>query len=220
MLRDVAYMNADSNDYCGIFFLLEKDESFRSLGRLRLFKSGDEEATTPIEVETFNLKCFVDFIQFKRKFYAIDFSGKTVCIEPFVGASFLVSKVSRVIGEFKYLVESRGNLLLVERTGIRNTLKFEVFLLDGEGKKWDRLESLGNMILFLGKHCNFAAPAIPRVEGNCIVFTSPTDVIAATGENEGEKTFFFHLRSRITLPWHHRRHQDLYSLFYTDSLYS
>lgn len=179
---------------------------------LNFYKSGVENLSA-VEVEDFG--CSVDYIQFERRFYAVDASGNTVCVEPFSKTSFMVAREMENEGIsscYRYLVESSGNLLLVEvkRSGYMYlmdalTTKFssEVFLLDRERKRWNRLEGLGDGILFVGRYCKFFAPVIPGVEGNCIVFVDKIGEI--------EQAYVLHLGNGMTLPLDHR--PDLLQLF-------
>jgi hypothetical protein len=70
------------------------------------------------------------------------------------------------------LVESEGELLLVEST-IGDALTINVFRLDEKYyKKWVKLTSLGNRILFPGNGCSFSASAsdLSVAKENCVIF--------------------------------------------------
>lgn len=193
----VAYLNTDPND--DYHFKLLIQDNHKALAPLRLFNSGDEEATT-LEIEGWG-PCY-DIIQFKGKFYAIDDKGTTICIDPSSGASFPVANSSP---HSHHLVESCGNLWLVEMIfhispKYRPFVSCGVFQLDEGRKEWDLLDDLGDGILFLGGSCKYFASSIPGVEGNCIVFTMGTGSI-----------FVFDLVRWTAVPLSHR--PDLHQLF-------
>jgi hypothetical protein len=81
-------------------------------------------------------------------------------------------------GNIKFLVESEcESLLLVDCNEIGNRVadkdvRFDVFRLDEKEKKWIKLTTLGDMVLFLGADCSFSASAldlrVPR--GNCLIY--------------------------------------------------
>jgi hypothetical protein len=88
-------------------------------------------------------------------------------------------------GDMKFLVESEGELLLVDvyksysvyfdldgEVACRDDLKIHVFRLDEKAKKWVKLPSLGDRILFLGNGCSFSTSAsdLSVAKGNCVIF--------------------------------------------------
>ncbi|KAL3580843.1 hypothetical protein D5086_018678 [Populus alba] len=97
-------------------------------------------------------------------------------------------------GDKKYLVESKGDLLLVdmylsidtdEGLSIGNdvvqdlvqymserTVRFKVFKLNEEGKSWIEVKNLEDRVLFLGDDSTFSASAseLSGCKGNCIFF--------------------------------------------------
>ena len=136
-----------------------------------------------------------DVVLFRGEFYAVDNTGRTVL----VGLSSNLSLVAGSVfgGYKKFLVESVGQLLLVnvclsavsddvdggakdvdvaflDRISGGRMVRFKVFELDWEGKKWMEVKSLGDRVLFLGDNCTFSAPAsvLSGCKGNCIFFTS------------------------------------------------
>jgi hypothetical protein len=87
-------------------------------------------------------------------------------------------------GDMKFLVESEGELLLVDvyksysvyfdldgEVACRDDLKIHVFRLDEKAKKWVKLPSLGDRILFLGNGCSFSTSAsdLYVANGNCVI---------------------------------------------------
>ncbi|XP_047329684.1 F-box protein SKIP23-like [Impatiens glandulifera] len=120
-------------------------------------------------------------------FYAVDNFGK-IAVCDLHGDSPRVSfiELSRQRrGDMQYLVESSGELLLVTRYldylfidnqfGMEfKTVEFKVHKLDISGPpKWDRVESLGNLMLFLGENSSmaFSASDFHGCKGNSIYFT-------------------------------------------------
>ncbi|KAF5191192.1 hypothetical protein FRX31_019226 [Thalictrum thalictroides] len=85
-----------------------------------------------------------------------------------------------------YLVESRGELLMVlrcyyssvsddGRTNKNVTTKFVVYKLDQSSVpfQWVQIRSLGDQMLYLGKNASISisAKGNPRIKGNCIYFS-------------------------------------------------
>lgn len=197
------------------FYLLqreeEEEEEFYSL-----FNTGDEDEDEEEEYIKIGFEDFdspENFIQFKRKFYAVDNFGTTICIEPGSGSKSLVSEAFTFRGGKNWLVESScGNLLLVEwisewkldDAGFSlGEVVLRVYVLEEEKKKWIHLGSLGDRIMFLGNECRFCAGMIPGVEGNCIVYAL------------GKKGYVYHLGSGKTVPLVDR--PDLLQLFRHDA---
>ena len=120
---------------------------------------------------------FVDICVFKERFYAVNKIGRTVAF----GADCSVQLVAKhVDGEdMKFLVESEGELLLVDiydshPFGFPGEygLRLDVFTLDEKEKKWVKLTSLGDRILFLGNEYSFSTTAsdLSVAKGNCVIF--------------------------------------------------
>jgi hypothetical protein len=87
-------------------------------------------------------------------------------------------------GDMKFLVESEGELLLVDvyksysvyfdldgEVACRDDLMIHVFRLDEKAKKWVKLPSLADRILFLGNGCSFSTSAsdLYVANGNCVI---------------------------------------------------
>ncbi|XP_059653914.1 F-box protein SKIP23 [Cornus florida] len=164
-------------------------------GRLVLFKSGDPKWTVISELTS----PYDDVILFEGQFYAVDSTGRTVVVD--VDSSPSVSLVANSVfgGDKKLLVESCGDLLLVDMylslgpeddlgnvegfeglEGdefncyiIERTVRFKVFKFDRDGQRWVELKSLGDQMLFLGDNCTFSVSTsdFPGCVGNCILFT-------------------------------------------------
>jgi hypothetical protein len=126
-----------------------------------------------------------DICVFKGKLYAVEeHSSKIVKVGPEDLSVQLVAKDVHGEGsDINFLVESEGELLLVDvyesfslyfdLAGKRACkLKIHVFRLDEKEKKWVKLKSLGDRILFLGNGCSFSTSAsdLYVAKGNCVIF--------------------------------------------------
>ncbi|KAF4350564.1 hypothetical protein F8388_007143 [Cannabis sativa] len=158
-------------------------------GKLATFKSGDKRWTIIPDMPS----PYDDVILYKGNFYAVDSTGRTVL----VGCSLNVVLVANPVfgGDKKFLVESRGELLMVDMylslsppeedlvsdedfeqfdayLG-EKTVSFRVHQLDKKEKMWKVVKSLGDQVLFLGDDCTFSASA-SELSGcnNCIIFNN------------------------------------------------
>ncbi|KAJ4962153.1 hypothetical protein NE237_022092 [Protea cynaroides] len=157
---------ADIND---VFTLLRIHVS----GKLAMFKSGDKKWTILEKLGP----DYSDVICFKGKFYAVNATGRTaifdrsatlsstVFIKPF--AIFPV-----ISGSKMYLVESEGDLILVDRYDLNGKHCFKVFKFYEGRQEWDELQSLDGRLLFLGDGCSFSASAsdFPGCKGKNLCF--------------------------------------------------
>ncbi|KAK6240708.1 F-box domain - like 10 [Theobroma cacao] len=172
------------------FFLLTIHVS----GKLAMFKSSEKKWTIIEDMPS----PYDDVILYKGNFYAVDNTGRTV----HVGMDFETSVVGMPVfgGDKKFLVESKGELLLVDMylsfeaeegscswTGLgfveeyfenlaiymnERTVRFKVFQLDEVGKEWVEVKNLDDRVLFLGDDFTFSASAkdLSVCRGNCIIF--------------------------------------------------
>lgn len=181
--------------------LNEEDDGFVLLtihvsGKLVIYKSGDTKWTVINDLPS----PYDDVIFHGGNFYAVDNTGRLVMVNMNPGLNPNVMVVAAPVfgGDKKFLVESCGNLLLVDMylsvgpeddLGYNEalefyeefdcfmserTVKFEVFKLDRCGERWVEVSNLGDTILFLGDNCTFSASASEfnfRGQGNCIFFT-------------------------------------------------
>jgi len=111
---------------------------------------------------------YVDICVFKGRFYLVDNTGRTVKIES--DSSVQLVDNTFIPGDRKLLVESEGELLLVN---IYENLKtFDVFRLEEKNKKWVKLMSLGDRVLFFVNGCSFSASIsdLCVAKGNCVIF--------------------------------------------------
>ncbi|KAG2706113.1 hypothetical protein I3843_05G079100 [Carya illinoinensis] len=163
-------------------------------GKLAMFKSAHKRWTIIPDMPS----PYDDVVLFRGEFYAVDGTGRAVV----VGLSLNVGLVAEPVfgGDKKFLVESNGELLLVDmylsvgdvgfgdgdgdgdeiveevydRYVGERTVRFKVFRLEAEGKKWVEVRSLGDRVLFLGDDCAFSASVSELsgcIKGNCILFT-------------------------------------------------
>ncbi|AES59279.1 hypothetical protein MtrunA17_Chr1g0151701 [Medicago truncatula] len=125
-----------------------------------------------------------DICIFKRRPYAINRIGKTITVGLDDLNAWLVAEPPEsdseplLGGNKKFLVESEGKLLLVviyEFLGFASgdsVFWIKVFRLDEKARKWVKLTSLGDRVLFLGNGCLFSASAseLSVTKGNCVIF--------------------------------------------------
>uniref|UniRef100_A0A7N0U5A6 F-box domain-containing protein n=1 Tax=Kalanchoe fedtschenkoi TaxID=63787 RepID=A0A7N0U5A6_KALFE len=160
-------------------------------GRLAMFKSGDKKWRVIKEMQS----PYDDVKLFRGHFYAVDNNGRTVMVESASKIELVAGSVFG--GDKKYLVESLGRLLLVDmyltmdveegpeddgeeqflRSLNERIVRFKVYRLAENERKWEELESLGDQILFLGENCTFAVSAadLSGYEGNCIYILNCTN---------------------------------------------
>lgn len=119
-------------------------------------------------------------------FYAVDNLGR-IAVCDLHGDSPRVSFIDlswQRRGDMQYLVEASGELLLITRyldyvfiehqCGMEfKTVQFKVHKLDISGPKWESVETLGDLMLFLGENSSlaFSASDFPECKGNRIYFT-------------------------------------------------
>jgi len=120
-----------------------------------------------------------DICLFKGQPYATNKFGKTIMVGLDDDSSVqLVAEPLVDGGDMKFLVESEGDLLLVDvydciRTGFpdHGPVRIDVFKLNEKEKKWVKLTSLGDRVMFLNFICSFSASASDLFvsKGNCII---------------------------------------------------
>ncbi|TKY49601.1 F-box protein SKIP23 [Spatholobus suberectus] len=159
-------------------------------GKLALFRCGDSGWTIVPDMPT----PYDDVCVFKGRLYGVDNTGRTVTVGFDAGLDLAAGPVFG--GDKKFLVECEGALLLVDKhlsgdyfctaglfyehlddgdvceIGWERAVRFDVFRLDEEGKRWVEVTSLGERVLFLGDDCAFSASAkdLGVARGNCVVF--------------------------------------------------
>ncbi|MCL7039731.1 hypothetical protein MKW94_008355 [Papaver nudicaule] len=173
-------------------------------GKLAVFKSVDNSWTV---IDEFTSP-YDDVICYKGGFYAVDTNGRAVVVNP----SLIISEIACPIygGDLKCLVESDGELLMVDRylsTGLdeepgndhnddplvansdlyitESTVSFKVYKLNQELQTWEESKSLDDRVLFLGDNCSFSASArdFSGCEGNCIYYTDK--FVRSSNEEDG-----------------------------------
>jgi len=115
-----------------------------------------------------------DICVFKGQAYVINRAGQTITVGPDDSNASLVAERPEsepVVGNKKFLVESESKLLLVDIYDFL-VLRIKVFRLDEKARKWVKLTSLGDRVLFLGNGCSFSASASDLCvsKGNCVIF--------------------------------------------------
>ncbi|VFQ78415.1 unnamed protein product [Cuscuta campestris] len=164
-------------------------------GKLVIYRSGGSKWTV---INDLNLP-YDDVITKGGRFYAVDNIGRTVILNLYSSTDVSLSVVAQPVfgGDKKFLVESCGDLLMVDKyltagpeddlgysEGFEfyedfdcfmseRTVKFKVYKLDEAGGKWVEVSTLKDRILFLGENCAFSATVSElnsECKGNCIVF--------------------------------------------------
>ncbi|KAK9064483.1 hypothetical protein SSX86_015865 [Deinandra increscens subsp. villosa] len=162
-------------------------------GKLAVLKNGERKWSIINDLPA----PYDDVLFFDGEFYAVDSTGRTVIVDPKTMSLEVVSG-SVFGGDKKFLVESVGELLMVDKylsVGPENdtdydeenyefyedfdcfmserTVRLEVYKLDKEGGKWVEVKDLGDRMLFLGDNCGFSASSLefPGCKGNCVFFT-------------------------------------------------
>ncbi|CAI8596154.1 unnamed protein product [Vicia faba] len=128
-------------------------------------------------IPTIERSLWGDICIFKGKLCVADKNGRTVMIESDYSVHLLANPVYGA--EFKFLVvESECvSLLLVDCHGLTSAdedgIRFDVFRLDEKNKRWIKLRSLENRVLFMGDDCSFCVSASNLCigNGNCIIYS-------------------------------------------------
>ncbi|PON55361.1 hypothetical protein PanWU01x14_188550 [Parasponia andersonii] len=140
-----------------------------------------EEDKTWIKIAD-GFRGFEDMVYYKNQLYAIDFSSTLRSFDPYNGTiNWVAPELHFTLAPNRYLVESCGDLLLVERyinfigpNGLeRETTAFTVLKFDLDRVKWTEIESLGSVALFVGDNSAISVVAsnFSRCRANCIYFT-------------------------------------------------
>jgi len=146
-----------------------------------LLKYGDEKWKVIPDMST----KFGDICLFKGRAYAVDKIGKTVVVGPDSSVQLVVGPLVGG-GNIKFLVESEGDLLLADvydclcsdlyNHDHNDRVRIDLFKLNEKEKKWVKLTSLGDRVLFLGLGlvCSFSASASDLwvAKGNFVIFNN------------------------------------------------
>ncbi|KGN55474.1 F-box protein SKIP23 [Cucumis sativus] len=144
-----------------------------------------------------------DVIYSDGVFYAVDKYG-VVSLMDLRGSRSQVSLVAterQLAGDIQYLVKLGQELLLVSRyldivnDGMEDelipvmyrTVRFEVFRMEWEGPRWEKVENLNEMALFVGGNSSmaFSAADFGEISGNCIYYTD--DYSDSDYQEQGEE---------------------------------
>lgn len=169
-------------------------------GKLAVFRCGnerrDENCDEKWTIIPDMLTPYDDVCVYKGRPVAVDCTGRAVVVGPDLSVEMVAEPVFG--GDKKFLVESEGELLLVDKylsclvmnclrddgdgdgdadgefyeIGRERAVRFDVFRLDEKEKKWVEVKSLEDRVLFLGEDCAFSASAMDlRIGyGNCVIF--------------------------------------------------
>ncbi|KAF8039692.1 hypothetical protein BT93_B2030 [Corymbia citriodora subsp. variegata] len=158
-----------------------------SAGPLCFWKPGNEEwieLTSPPDDHVF------DVIHYWGQFVVVNSKGDIFTCDvdgPHPTAAQLILEMPPEIRDStylkigEYLVESVGRLLLIVRFGKEGhgTAGFQVFVVDLDTRKWTKLESMGNVSLFVGFNSSFSVQLDENqqaIKPNCIYFTCFDDI--------------------------------------------
>jgi hypothetical protein len=192
-MEKVAFHSSPSNNGMCSFVLLTIHVS----GKLAVLKFGDKKWTIIDDLPS----PYDDVIIYNGDFYAVDTTGRTVVVRIDTPPTIEVVAHSVFGGDKKILVESFGELFLVDKylsIGIEDdlgyeevvecseeydsitserTIRFEVFKLDKDLQTWVEVKNLGNNMIFIGDNCSFSASGsdFNGCKGNCIFFTDPLE---------------------------------------------
>ncbi|KAM6543586.1 hypothetical protein CsatB_008033 [Cannabis sativa] len=154
-------------------------------GDLAFCKSGDQTWTFIEGASSYS----EDVIHYNSSFYAVNKYGVVAVCD--VGestspsVSIIIETPTQVGADMQYLVSSKDDLVLVSRyleidydnsEELYRTVGFNVFRLDWSDEdepKWDKVNDLGDQMLFIGKNSSLSISAsdFPGCVGNCIYFT-------------------------------------------------
>ncbi|AES75155.1 TIR domain protein [Medicago truncatula] len=188
-----------------------------------LLKCGDEDWKV---IPDMSMK-FEDICVFKGRPYAIDEIGKTIMIGP-DSSVHLVAEPLVGGGNMKFLVESEGDLLLADVydclcIDLNDPVRIDLFKLNEKEKKWVKLTSLGDRVLFLGLGLVYSfsvsASDLCVSQGNCIIFESMSSEreLYVLDLDDGQLSLFYdnpEYSNLLWLPrtWIRARYQDMSSL--------
>ncbi|XP_050241623.1 putative F-box protein At1g65770 [Quercus robur] len=148
-------------------------------GKLGYMKYGDQNWTLVDDLCHYD-----DIIVYNGKPYVVDNWG----LVSWIDSSMKLIEFSPLLPNFgnqKHLVESRGELYVVDRFfdtqrrlhHLPKTFTFDVYKLDQECGRWVTVENLGDRVFILGKDSSFSVSAteFSGCKGNCIYFTYKDD---------------------------------------------
>ncbi|KAK4261690.1 hypothetical protein QN277_004653 [Acacia crassicarpa] len=147
-------------------------------GKLALFKRGDNKWML-VDDKNFH---YDDLIVYKGQFYVTDRWGTILWIDTCSLKLIQYSPPLCGFGHKKHLVESCGNLYVVDRyydggprrrNNDARVVDFKVYRLDEEWGRWVDVKDLKDRVFLLGDSCSFSVCAndFAGCAGNCIFFT-------------------------------------------------
>lgn len=184
-------------------------------GKLAMFRFGEKNWTIIDDITS----PYDDVILFQGKFYAVDYTGRTVIVDVDSLPSPELNLAANPVfgGDRKVLVESCNDLLLVDmflNVGLddesdvdmsiefyeevdfylcEETVRFKVYKLDQREQSWVEVRNLGDRLLFLGGNCTFSASAsdftVCKDRGNCIIFSNRYFYSCRADDGEGIGVF-------------------------------
>ncbi|KAH7849209.1 hypothetical protein Vadar_014597 [Vaccinium darrowii] len=164
-------------------------------GDLAVLRIGDEKWTTLVR---YRQEPYGDLINFKGRVYVVNSWGESLIIDSSLNIrvfSSFKSPLNNPVGKEKHLVESCGELWLLDRDlrGLsgnvwyyshihtlafkrwkKKEIWFKAYKLNEEEHKWIEVPDLGDRILFAGSDCSFSVSAADfegcNCKGNCVFF--------------------------------------------------
>ncbi|MCH80276.1 F-box protein [Trifolium medium] len=141
-----------------------------------------------------------DICLFKGQSYVVDKIGRTVSVRRNDSSVQLVAEpLVDGGGQIKFLVEIQGDLLLADVYNCLyagfpydDSVRIDLFKLNEKEKKWVKLTSLGDKVLFLGECCSFSASVsdLCGFKGDCVIFM---ETILQSLANSPPQAFILHL---------------------------
>ncbi|KAK4340052.1 hypothetical protein RND71_041514 [Anisodus tanguticus] len=126
-------------------------------------------------------KAILDIIVYKGNFYAVDLDGETIKFDSSLNETKVASRFDDIGGNKKRLVESSGELFLVDMViddvGPYWNIVFEVktYRLDEQKHEWTQVHTLDDRIFFAGDDGCFSLYSKDfgdQCRGNCIYYTN------------------------------------------------
>ncbi|XP_060193701.1 F-box protein SKIP23-like [Lycium barbarum] len=178
--NDRAWSSTGTNNYFSLM-------AIHIRGHLCYIKSGDEKWT---KLKDRSCK-IVDIIVYKGNFYAVDRYGETIKFDSLLNETKVASMLHNIGGRKKRLVESSGQLFLIDmfldvdhdrypefRHVIGHSggkaLKIKMYRLDEQQHEWTEVHTLGDRIFFAGDDCCFSVSSkdFGDGRGNCLYYTN------------------------------------------------
>lgn len=138
-------------------------------------KSGSEK-WTKLKSASFYID---DIIVYKRNFYVVDRYGETMKFDSSFNETVVASRLSDGVRRKKRLVESEGQLFLVDSSsdvGRNTSIEIKMYRLDEEQNEWIEVHTLGDQIFFAVNDCCFSVSSRhfgdQYCRGNCIYYVN------------------------------------------------